>query len=158
VAVAIVAVGIGGPGCARLKEKQAIRRYAEGAARANVSLRELRALEAVLAEQVRIGQARPLRIFCKERYLPAFARYLDAVRAVPTETADLRRIHGAFVRSLELSYEAHATFVDQVTDESLPTAWTEVARAKQAQILAEERYRSTIAVYYRENDVKLAGE
>ena len=145
-------------GCEKVRERQAIRRYASGAAEANRKLRPLRALEAVLVERVKAGQPATLKAFLKERYLPAFAAYLEALREVPTGTDRLRAIHGAYVKALERSHEAHAVFMEQLTAASLQPGWAEVTRAKLAQAAAEERYQQDIAAYYRDNDVKVASE
>lgn len=155
----VVAAGlIATAGCDKVREKQAIRRYASGAAVANQKLRPLRSLEAVLVERVKVGPPTELRTFLKERYLPAFAAYLEAVRAVPTGTDRLRAIHGAYVKALERAYEAHASFQEQLTAASLQPGWAEVTRVKVAQAAAEERYQRDIGAYYRQNDVKLAGQ
>jgi hypothetical protein len=157
-AVVTTALLLAAAGCDKVREKQAIRRYASGTAAANQQLRPLRALEAVLVERVKGGQPTALRAFLKERYLPAFAAYLEAVRAVPTGTDRLRAIHGAYVKALERAHEAHASFQEQLTAASLQPGWAEVTRAKLAQAAAEERYQQDIAAYYRENDVKVAGQ
>jgi hypothetical protein len=146
------------PGCAKVRERQAIRTYARGTAAANQKLRALRDLEAVLAERLRTGKVAVVKSFLKDRYLPAFAAYLEAVRAVPVETDRLRAIHGDLVKALERAHEAHAIYQEQVTAQTLMSAWQELVRVKLALSQDEERYRKAIAAYYRENDVKLAGE
>ena len=145
------------PGCSKLRERQAIRKYAAGAAKANKTLRKLRALEAniVVARKAGVGEVRR---FFKERYLPAFKAYLDAVRVVPTGTSRLREIHGRYVRALERASEAYASYADHVTTATLITAWMPVQQERSRLTSAEDRYRASIAAYYRKHDVKLAGE
>ncbi|MFH2009071.1 MAG: hypothetical protein ABI333_20950 [bacterium] len=146
------------PGCRRLAERQAIRKYAAGAARANGKLRKLRALEANILVVRKTGRASEVRRFFKERYLPAFKAYLDAVRTVPTGTPRLSEIHGRYVQALERASEAYASYTDHVTTATLITAWTPVQQERARLTGAEDRYRADISAYYRSHDVKLAGE
>jgi len=145
-------------GCEKVRERQAIRKYAEGAARANGHLAHLRALEARILVVRRSGRVERVRRFFKEKYLPAFRAYRDAVRRVVTGTARLRVLHGRYLEGLDQAYEAYASYADHVTGASLVSAWAPVQRSRRRLALAEERYRRDIAAYYRKNDVKLAGD
>lgn len=145
-------------GCGKLRERQAIRKYAESTARANRHLVALRALEANILVVRKSGRVQRVRRFFKEKYLPAFRIYRDAVRRVVTGTARLRTIHGRYLKALERTYEAYASYADHVTGATLGSAWAPVQRSRQRLAAVEVRYRREIAAYYRENDVKLAGE
>jgi len=149
---------VAGPGCGKLRERQAIRKYAEGAARANGHLARLRALEANILVARKTGHAQRVRRFFKEKYLPAFLAYRDAVRRVVTGTARLRTLHRRYLNALDGAYEAYASYADHVTGATLVSAWAPVQRARQRLAEAESRYRRDIAAYYRKNDVKLAGK
>jgi hypothetical protein len=145
-------------GCGKLRERQAIRKYAKGAARANGHLAQLRALEAKILVVRKTGRVQRVRGFFKEKYLPAFRAYRDAVRKVATGTARLRTLHGRYLNALDRAYEAYASYADHVTGATLLTAWVPVQRARQRLSEAEARYRKDIAAYYRANDVKLAAD
>ena len=147
-----------GAACGKLRERQAIRKYAEGAARANGKLAALRALEANILVVRRSGRVKRVRRFFKEKYLPAFRAYRDAVRRVATGTARLRTIHGRYLEGIEQAYEAYASYADHVTGSTLTSAWAPVRRSRERLAAVEARYRREIASYYRKNDVKLAGE
>jgi hypothetical protein len=147
-----------GAGCGKVRERQAIRKYAESSARANGKLATLRALEANILVVQRSGRVQRVRRFFKDKYLPAFRAYRGAVRRVVTGTARLRVIHGRLVRAVDQCYEAYASYADHVTGATLTSAWVPVQRSRQQLAAAEERYRRDMATYYRKNDVKLAGE
>ncbi len=149
---------VAGPGCDKVRERQAIRKYAESSARANSKLAIVRALEANLLLARRSGRVQRVRRFFKEKYLPAFRDYRDAVRRVATGTARLRTIHGPLVQAVDQSYENFASYADHVTGGTLVSAWAPVERSRQRLAAVEARYRRYIAVYYRKNDVKLASE
>ncbi len=145
-------------GCSKLRERQAIRKYAAGAARANRQLVALRALEANILLVRKSGRVQRVRRFFKDKYLPAFKAYRNAVRKVPTGTSRLRTIHGRYLKALERAYEAYASYADHVTGATLITAWTPVQLERERLAASEADYRRDIAAYYRKNDVKLAGD
>jgi len=157
-ALALGGAALGSAGCGKLRERQAIRRYAAGAARANHALAKVRALEANLLLVRRSGRVVRVRRFFKDTYLPAVKAHLDAVRAVPTGTKRLRAIHGRYVHVLERIHEAYASYADQLTTATLVSGWVPVQQARQRLAAAEDRYRRDMATYYRENDVRLAAE
>lgn len=158
IAVGLCVLALALTGCGKLRERQAIRKYAEGAARANHKLATLRALEANILVVKNSGSARRVRQFFKERYLPAFGAYRDAVRRVPTGTARLRTLHGRYLKALDRTLEAYASYADHVTNATILTSWASVQRARERLTTAETSYRRDIAAYYRKNDVKLAAE
>ncbi len=145
-------------GCKRIRERQAIRRYARGAAQAEQKLLSLRAAEAGAGPEVARGEPARVRRYFREKLLPAFKAYRDALARVVPGTARLRRIHARYLRAINRAYEAHASFADQVTSVRLGPAWEQLRSERRRMAEARSRYQADLAAYYRENDVKLANQ
>lgn len=142
------------PGCKRLQEKQALRKYARYEGRVAAARAKVVSMDHALNRLGVAGDVAKLRPLLKERYLPAYRAWVATLRALPAATDRLRRIRGALLTALARGLEAHEKYADGLSSENAREAWTVLVGVRQSVAAAEARYRTDLDTYYREHDLR----
>jgi hypothetical protein len=141
-------------GCERLREKQALRAYAEKESRLARVRAGVTAMDPQLVQKVKGDGVKDLRTFLKESYLPLLRKWVSVLRSLPARTARLRRIRDAYLAELERSLEAHEGFADGLGSTHRAEAWARLQAARRRCAEARSRYRRELDAYYREHDLR----
>lgn len=146
-----------GAGCGRLREKQAVRRYALHTAKVEVAAQRCRALGDELARhRVQTDLAR-LRPFLRGQLLPRLRVLAEAVRALPGEGARLAALKAQLLSPAERALEAAETLADRVGGGPLESAFERLEEASRALDAAVAAHGKALDALCGEHDLRRHG-
>lgn len=141
------------PGCNRLRDKEALRRFARVAVGVERQGARVDGLATPLRGLVAGGDIPKLRRFLRERVLPAHQAWVRAARALPSNPARIRPIRAAYVKAVEASMEAHEGFADALREDTLSARWEALRRFREDTVEARRRFRASVDQRLRSRDM-----
>jgi hypothetical protein len=146
-----------GPSCGRLREKQAVRRYALAVRRVEAEAERARALAPALDRHRGASDTAALRAFLKGRYLPRLRALVSAVRSLPAEGDRLRALKTPLLGLAERALEAGETLADRVGGGPLEAAWSRLDDTRKALEAALRAHGTALDRACREHDLRRSG-
>lgn len=141
-------------GCGRLREKQAVRRYALDAREVERRAEEVRSLVTDLDALRSSPHVERLSSFLRERFLPALRGLVEAVRRLPTEAARLRRIKDPLLGAAERALEACETLADRVGGGPLEGVLARIAEALDGLLVAVRVHDEALDAACQDHDLR----
>lgn len=141
------------PGCDRLREKEALRRFGRSAVAVERQGARVDALGSPLRVLVAAGDLAKIRRLLRERLLPAHQAWVRAARALPTEPPRIREIRGSYVKAVEASMAGYEGFAETLREDTLASRWEALRRLRQGLADARQRFRASVDRRLRSRDM-----
>lgn len=145
---------LGISGCKTFKARQAIRKYSEKISVSNAKLAQVN--DAVRKINSRLATKAIFAKHLDTMVLPRWDAYITALKAVPTGTDELKKIHEIMIASHGGMYDAWKKMRKEITDANYVTRYNQMqtAELKKARDM-EKKYQAELSAYYKQHGVQL---
>jgi hypothetical protein len=145
-------------GCGRLRDKQAVRRYALATRAVEARAGRVKTIGNDL-HKIRSGlSSADLRRFLRERYLPALQSLVDEIRRLPVQMSRLGSIRSALLSVAEQTLEVLENLADRSRGGLLEEAWQRVVQGQVALDAAVARHGEALDAICARHDLRRGGK
>jgi len=134
------------------KEQEVIAAYSEHVPKVDALQREF---ASVWREAHELKDVRDYRDALESRVVPALTAYVEAARAMPTGSDELRAIHEVLVGAYEEAHAAFKVFAEEVDHDTIEEGYQKVLDSMDGVKRAEVEYLDRLKSYYARHRVDL---